>query len=151
MPDPVRSQTLADVSALLEHGTSITIATRDGDFLPDVTRCCAAAVRPDGTVLVAIAMPEGERALSNIDANAVVAVTACRPTTYEALQLKGTDARRQAWPDAAVAADANRAGFVREVTEVGMSPAVGSSLWAPTWVTIAFTPTELRVQTPGAK
>lgn len=143
--------TLADVSRLLAHGNSITIATRDADLAPEITRCAAAAVRADGTVVVAIAMPEGERCMANIDANRMVALTACRPTTYEALQLKGVDARRAPWPDAAVAADANRAGFVREVIEVGMSPAIGASMWSPAWATIAFTPIEIRDQTPGPR
>lgn len=150
MGNPVGAQALADFSRLLAHGTSITIATRDQQLAPDVVRCCAAAVRTDGTVVVAVPLPEGEQALANIDANRAVALTSCRPTTYEALQLKGIDARRAPWPDAAMAADANRAGFVREVTEVGMSPAVGASLWSSSWVTIVFTPIELRVQTPGA-
>lgn len=150
MGNPVGLQQLADFTRLLAYGTSITIATRDGDLTPDCVRCCAAMVQPDGTVLVAIAMPEGERALANIEANRVVALTACRPTSYEALQLKGIDAKRCAWPEAARAADANRDGFVREIVEVGMPAPLGAALWSQAWSSIVFTPTEMRTQTPGA-
>lgn len=144
------SRTLAEVAQLLAHSPSITIATRDEAFAPEIVRGCAAAVRADGTIVVAVAMPEGERALANLDANGAIALTMSRPTTYETLQVKGRDAHREAWPDAALAVDQQRVGFMREVGEVGMPPALGGVMWSRAWIAIAFTPTEIREQTPGA-
>lgn len=139
------------LSRLLTLGPSLLLVTSDASRCPNVARCGAAQVRADGTILVAVALPEGERALANVTANGRVALTAALPTTYETLQAKGSDARRVPWAEIDVCAEAHRALFEREVIAVGLPPGSADRMWSNRFDAIVFTPSALFEQTPGPR
>lgn len=146
-PPPV--PTLEELRGFLCLGVSLLVATRDPKMAPTITRCGAARLDDDGLVRVAVPLPEGTRALADLDGTSVIALTAARPTTYRTLQVKGRDARRLEWPGHERIAAAHRSAFVAEVTALGLPRPVAAGMWSRRFATIAFTPHEIFDQTPG--
>ena len=146
-PSPV--PTLVELRSFLQLGVSLLVATRDAGFAPAICRCGGARLGDDGLVRIAVAAPEGNVTVANIESTGVVALTAARPTTYRTLQVKGRDAKRIEWPELDDVVTAHRAAVVEEVTSVGLEGGIGEMFWSPRFVAIAFSPTEIFDQTPG--
>jgi hypothetical protein len=100
----------------------VIVATRDADLRPEITR--AWGVRLDGDVLeVCVQAPPGSPTHAALVPGAQVAVSACRPTTYESVQLKGAVTRVAASDAAELArAEAGRDAFIAEAIQVGVLP-----------------------------
>lgn len=141
---------LDDLRRHFEEGPSLLISTCDADLRPDLARCSAARVLPDGTVLVAVNMPEGRRSIENVRTNGRVALTAARPTTYGCLQVKGGGARVETWPEQARAIALHRSIFVSEIVKAGLPAGHAEVVFSAECIAIAFTPEVILDQTPGA-
>jgi hypothetical protein len=75
--------------ALLEDGAALYLATRDAGHLPDVALLAGAAPGPEPGTLT-IYLPRGwTRALDNLRATGVYAMTMARLSDYRTYQLKG--------------------------------------------------------------
>lgn len=149
MGAPLPTSALDEIRRILELGVSIVAVTRDGNMAPAITRCGAARLGDDGMLRVLVSVPEGTRALENIDATGAIALSVVRPTTYRTLQIKATDARRIEWPGHQAIALAHRPAFQREVEFLGLPPSITGFLWSSDFVPVGFTPLEVFDQTPG--
>jgi hypothetical protein len=150
MSEPHEMPSLDQLRRHLEDGPSLLIATRDGELRSDVTRCSAARVLASGTVVVAVNMPDGRQAIENVHANGQIALTAARPTTYACLQVKGSGARVEAWPEQARALAFHRSIFVGEIVKAGLPARQADAVLTTECITVAFTPDVILDQTPGA-
>jgi hypothetical protein len=80
-----------DLVALMCGGVAVLAATRSDDLRPEVVRAWGPAVTADGSVLtLCVPAPPGSRTRSNLEANGETAVLFVSPTSYRALQVKGT-------------------------------------------------------------
>lgn len=138
------------LGAFLELGVSLVVATRDDRRVVEIVRCVAARLDSEGRVLVAIPLPEGKRTLANIDSTGVVALSAALPINYSTVQLKGSDAKRVAWPEQQLAVAQHRERFGAMMELIGLGEAYGRLLFSEgEYVTVSFTPDEQYDQTPG--
>ncbi|MBX3222497.1 MAG: hypothetical protein KF795_18410 [Labilithrix sp.] len=149
MGSPLPAAVLDDLRRFLERGLSLLAVTRDANMMPAIARCGGARLGDDQLLRVLVCVPEGVRALENIDANGAIAFSVVLPTTYRTLQIKGSDARRIDWPGHEAVALAHRPAFQREVAGLGFPPAIAGLLWSKNYVPVGFTPLEVFDQTPG--
>ncbi|WP_169927948.1 hypothetical protein [Labilithrix luteola] len=148
MKEPSGPPTLADLALLLERGPSLLAVTRSAAMRPAIVRCCAARVVGEA-VEFSVPLPEGRLAIENLDATGVVSLTAARPTTYQTIQAKGTNARRVVWPEQSDVAVAHRGRFRAETTMLGIE-GPPNGFWSMTDVVVfSFVVHELFDQTPG--
>src|SRR5687768_8607508 len=112
MVDSSRPGEPPNLEAFFALGVSLFAATRDDRGVVELTRCACARVQPDGRVWVGIPLPEGERALANIERSKLIALNGALPTNYKTLQVKGHDAVRIEWPGLAEVVHEHRARFV---------------------------------------
>jgi hypothetical protein len=138
-----------DLQAFLELGVSLVAATRDERGVVELVRCGAAALDQHGRVHVAVPLPEGARALLDIDHTGVIALSAALPIDYRTVQFKGSDARRADWPELARAVAQHRTRFVAGLLAIGLPEAYAMHLWSSECVGVVFTASELFDQTPG--
>jgi len=135
----------------LSGPNALLLGTRDTCNVPAIARPIACQVYPDREqVRVFLADP---RAVAHIRENGAVALVVVRPTTYEGYQLKATDARIQAVPEAELALVAeSRVRLLQEMTRLGLTPEfleltipkVDSGVLAA-----VFSPAAIYRQTPG--
>jgi hypothetical protein len=82
------------MAAFICGGQSLTVSSRDERLQPSLAKgvaCCVSKDLREVTVIVSIAASGS--LCRDIEHSGVIAVVACRPSTHETYQLKGTDAR----------------------------------------------------------
>jgi hypothetical protein len=139
------------LARFLESGLSITVATRDGDLVPDGAVGWAARVHEDAAGLTLFLFEDAGRAmLKNLEHHPEIAILFDQPSRSRACQVKGTfTGSRRAKPDERTIVDAQVEGFARELEAIGIPRAMTADL--RTWPCLAF---DVRVenvfeQTPG--
>jgi hypothetical protein len=134
----------------LGPGVIIAMGTRDAQGRPTASRVIAAQPSQDLRALVLfVAVPEGLAGLVQLSDNGQLAVGFTRVTDYRSMQLKGTDARIVAAPDAPAIIERHVARQVPVMAAAGVSEAFLRSLWSPEAVAVRFTPEGAWDQTPG--
>ena len=130
---------------------AVIVATRDERLRTHITRAWGPRFDPaTGRLEVAIATSDDPAVLSDLEANGAIALTAARPTTYEALQVKGTvDWIGELDADAQARVDAHVEQFLAQVMAVGMTRNVVSMLGTGL-VGLRFVVDDVFEQTPGA-
>ena len=79
-----------DLVALVHGGVAISVATRDADLRPAVTRAWGPEVSADGlTLRLCVDAPAGSATRANLEGNGAIAVGFNPPTIARALQIKG--------------------------------------------------------------
>lgn len=149
MASNVPAEALADLAQLLAHGPSLLLVTRDASLRPEIVRAGFGTVTDDGSILIAVPLPEGRRTVANLEDNGVVALSAARPTTYRTLQVKGRGARRCTRPDVEAQAERHRERMGDEIAAVGLDGGITRVFWSHRFAVFAFTPDEIYEQTPG--
>jgi hypothetical protein len=138
----------------IRRGSSMTVAARDDQHVPVSARAYGCRISADRqTVTVFVARRQAERLLSHVDSNRNIAAVFSRPTTHQAVQLKGTDARVCALEPGDGQIVAEWVGsFVVELGQLGFTaPFVHAAFAArpDEMSAIVFTPSDAFVQTPG--
>lgn len=141
-------------AAFIQQGTSVIVATRDGDLVPDVARSCGCRVSRDRRQVTVLVDPDRSDALlENIRANGMITVVFSQPSTHRTIQLKGGDARptRVAAGDRAVV-ERKLADWIRELVSIGYPAGLAHAIHGgcPARLNaITFTPEAAFQQTPG--
>lgn len=139
----------------LTTGVSISVGSRDGDHLPNLTRGVGCDVSGDrSTVRVFVIAEQSRELLDDVRANHHVAAVFSQPGSHRALQLKGSDAVIESL----VAGDARiveryREAFADTLDGFGYSRLFAGALLGRggDLVAVKFTPTAVSLQAPGAK
>jgi hypothetical protein len=146
---------LDDVSvALANPGASICVAGRNMENIPSMARALGCWLSEDRQSLTVYLTPRTAAALlEDLRDNGAIAVAIVRPSTHQALQLKGRVAR------IAPVTEADRAriaafsdGFATELGSLGYSETLTRALMPPTiddCLAVSFVPAAAFVQTPG--
>lgn len=146
---------LDDVSAALASpGASICVAGRNADNIPSMARALGCWLSEDRRTLTVYLTPRTAAALlDDLRDNGAIAVAVVRPSTHQALQLKGRVARiapATGSDHARIAAFSD--GFANELGSLGYSESLTRALMPPTvdeCLAVTFTPAAAFVQTPG--
>ena len=143
-------------AALIQGGVSISASSRTSENVPVMARAVGCRVSPDRrTVTLLFHGPAAEDFLESIRTSRRIAVVFSQPSTLQTIQLKGSDA---------VAAAAHKRdlelttaycnSIVAILSPLGYpEPMLRAILWSEPerlW-TVAFTPTEAFLQTPGPR
>lgn len=133
-------------------GVAVSIATRDAELRPAITRGWGPEVAADGcTLTLLVDAPPGSASRSNLEQNGALAIAFSPPTIARALQVKGTAADLRA----PVAAELQRAeqhneAFCAEIGAVGHPAALGRRFLRPAGlVAVTLTVESVFDQTPG--
>lgn len=141
-------------SSFVQSGVSILAASSDRSNLPTIVRAVGCLVSP-GRREVTILVPPYEPLLGAVRDTGTIAVTFTRPSTHQALQLKGRDARPISPAENASAIMAAYAdAFVADLCPLGYTEELVRALvWCDpdTVSAIVFTPTAAFQQTPGPR
>jgi hypothetical protein len=140
-----------DIAELVRQGVALVVATRDVDLRPTVTRGWGPSLSDDGReLMLCVEAPPGSPTRDNLAAGVPLAANLSRPSTYSAVQLKGT-VRDVRAPDAGdldrVAAHVD--AFVVEVAGLGMDPDAARRLAGGELLTVVVGVDERYDQTPG--
>jgi len=148
----VPSSRLSDeLVAFLQSGLAIVVATRDEKLAPEIARGWGLEVDADaGTATLCIAAPPDSRSRSNLEANAALAVTCSRPSTYRTVQLKGTvDELREPSERQLASVRRHLEAFVDEVGTVGVPPEGARTFLSGELFSVRLDVREVYDQTPG--
>ena len=152
---PLDPPLLDEVHAVfIQRRVSINVGARDADNVPTLARALGCRVSPDRRrVTVFLSVPRSGALLKNIRDNGAIAVVISRPSTHQAIQLKGADA--EAGPleegDRALIA-AYEDSFVEELLQIGYRETFARAVvsgQSDEIVGVTFTPVAAFVQTPG--
>lgn len=139
-----------ETATFISGGVAIMVATRDEDMRPEITRGWGPEVAADGrSITLGLIAPEGSRARDNLEANGSIAMNCTLPSSYRAVQAKGS-VLRIAEPDQEDLARAHEHAdaFAAETAKVG-APAPAHLYVQAVDLTVAFEVEELYDQTPG--
>lgn len=144
-------QLSADINSFLADPVTIILGTRGDGFTPDISRGVGLSTAPGGeTVDIMISRWQWPKAIANLQANGVLAMTVSAPHTYRTYQLKG-----QALVHPATGADlATAASYVRRMIDLFATLAM-TEAFASNWmslrdvVVVRLTVAEVFIQTPG--
>lgn len=143
-----------DVAFLRIDHLSIVAASRNTDNIPFLSRALGLRVSPDlRRVTLFFSAADAHGLLANIRSNAMIAAIFSQPSTHQALQLKGPDARVEELlkSDKKLVASYRQA-FVEHLKKFGYSANLIEALLTPEsddLVAVAFTPSAAFSQTPG--
>jgi len=145
-----------DNTAFIQMGVSISLAACGPDHLPSMSRGLGCRVLAgDRQVGVFLRRSQSLDLLENIRSSRRVANVFSLPSSNRTVQLKGVDARVEAFDPADLAIIENHIDdFVREVTPLGMSENVVRTVYAcmpDDLVMVVYTPCAAFSQTPGPK
>lgn len=141
----------AEVLELLDSGVIMSLATRDGDNVPECAPAMGPRVHRDRhglTVFVARALAGAT--LANIADNGQVAITFTRPADEKSMQIKGRAlAVRDAEDGDRLGLELYRGALAEQLAIVGVPRTVTRRMtWWPS-VAIEIEAREVFVQTPG--
>jgi hypothetical protein len=139
-----------EAAALIEGAAAVMVASRDAELRPEIARGWGAAVLDDGAaVRVCLIAPPGTPTRENLATNGQVSMNCTVPSTYRALQVKGT-VIELGEPDEEdlERARAHARRFVAETAKVG-APAPGEHYVQAVDLALTFAAHEVFDQTPG--
>jgi hypothetical protein len=138
------------LDALLSSA-AVVVATRDEHLRTHITRGWGPRLdAATGRLDLALTTSDDPCIVSDLQANGAIAVTAAMPTTYEAMQVKGTvEWMGELSPEAQHRVDAHLDAFLAEVTSVGMTREV-VCLFGTGLVAVRIAVDQVFEQTPGA-
>jgi hypothetical protein len=143
-------------AAFIQHHVNISVAARDAHNLPAVTRAFGCRVSADRrSITVFLSSAWAATVLNDLQDNGAIAVVIGRPTTHEALQLKGKLERIAPLSDSdrdTIAA--YRASFVAELDSAGYHPGFAGAVVGGAvgdCVAVSFEPSSIFIQTPGPR
>jgi hypothetical protein len=127
------------------------VATRDEDLQPEIARSWGPEVSPDGaSVTLCVPAPPGSQTLRNLEGNGAITATFVLPTTYRALQIKGTVTEaREPTPEQLTRVEEHVAAFIDQAGQLGITPKQVDALVEPEYVAVTFVAREVYDQTPG--
>lgn len=145
-----------DTTAFIQTGVSISLAACAPDRRPCMSRGLACKLIDGGRQIgIALRRSQSAEVLENIRLTGRVAVVFSQPTTNRTVQLKGVDARIEAFDPADQALIVlHIAEFVPEAVALGTRPEMVRALLAYTLddvTMVVFTPSAGFDQTPGPK
>lgn len=140
-----------DLAAFVRSGVATVVATRDDELRPEIARAWGPEVSADGgSVTLCLPAPSGSKTLANLDGNGAITATFVLPTTYRAVQLKGTVLDvREPTPEQLTRVEEHIAAFIDQAERLGITPNQVQALVEPEYVAVAFAVRELYDQTPG--
>jgi hypothetical protein len=142
-----------ELVAFVHGGVAVTVATRDADRRPAVTRAWGPEVSPDGRTLeLCVIAPAGSPTRANLEANGAIAVGFSPPTIARALQIKGAAVSvREPEPDELERAERHLAAFTAEVEQLGIPGRAARRIFRERsdFVSVVVTIDEVFDQTPG--
>jgi len=145
-----------DVAFLRIDHLSIVAASRGTGNIPFSSRALGLRLSPDlRSVTLFFSAADAHGLLANIRNNAMIAAVFSQPSTHQALQLKGSDAKVEKLlkSDQKIVASYRQA-FVEHLKKFGYSPNLIEALLTPEsddLVAVTFTPSAAFSQTPGPK
>lgn len=122
-----------EIAVLAHEGVAITVATRDADLRPELTRAWAPEISPDGDRLT-LCVEGGTDSVTaaNLAAGSPVAAILARIASREAVQLKGTAVSVAApTPERLLAVAEHLDRFVAETAAVGVPEQTARALLGP--------------------
>jgi hypothetical protein len=138
----------------IQRHVTINVSSRDANNMPTLVRGFGCRVAESGQrVTVYVPQMSGQRLLQSLAGHGMIAVVCSRPSTHEALQLKGVDAK-VADLDAGDHQTVRNCfeSFLVELKTLGYSDHFVNavrSLMDEGVVAVTFTPSAAFVQTPG--
>jgi hypothetical protein len=140
-----------DLAAFVRSGVATVVATRDDDLGPEIARSWGPEVAADGaSVTLCVPAPAGSKTLANLEGNGAITATFVVPTTYRAVQLKGTMLdMREPTPEQLAQVEEHIAAFIEQVEQIGVTRKQVRQLVEPEFVAVTFAVRELYDQTPG--
>lgn len=143
---------LARLRELLGVGSAIMVSTRDADNRPHMTRGWNGRLdESSGRLDLCLTVSNDDHVVSDLEANAAIAVTLVRPTNYLAMQIVGSVEWMGEVSQADLDGVAEHVGrFVAEVMAVGM-PASTAIIAGERYVAVSIAIHRSFEQTPGAK
>jgi len=146
--DPLVSRDLAE---FVGAGVATVVATRDEELRPEIARAWGSEVSADGaSVTLCVPASRGSKTLTNLDANGAISATFVLPTTYRAVQLKGTVLDVcEPTPEQLARFEEHVAAFIDQAEQIGITPKQVHALVEPAYVAVTFSVRELYDQTPG--
>jgi hypothetical protein len=140
-----------DLAAFVRSGVATVVATRDADLAPEIARAWGSEVSGDGaSVTLCIPAPPRSKTLSNLESNGAITATFVLPTTYRAVQLKGTVLDvSEPTREQVTRVEEHIAAFIDQAGQLGITPKQVGALVEPEYVAVTFAVRELYDQTPG--
>jgi hypothetical protein len=143
-----------DVAFLRIDHLSIVAASRNTDNIPFLSRALGLRLSPDlRSVTLFFSATDAHGLLANIRSNAMIAAVFSQPSTHQALQLKGSDAKvEKLLKSDKKIVTSYRHAFVEHLEKFGYSPNLIEALLTPEsddFVAVTFTPSTAFSQTPG--
>ena len=141
-----------DLGEFVRSGVAVTVATRDADLRPALTRGWGLELSDDrGTLTLCVAAPPGSRARENLERTGAIAVGVSPPTIARAAQLKGSVvALREPSRDELERAVRHVSLFADEVEQIGLPGQVALRMHvAADLVAVTVAVDEIFDQTPG--
>jgi hypothetical protein len=142
----------AELVAFVHGGVAVSIATRDTQGRPSVTRGWGPLVADDGlTNALCVEAAPGSAIRSNLEDNGAIAIGFCPPTTARALQVKGTAVDVGApGPAQLERAQQHFEAFAADAATIGFPPEQARRIFSPADLVAATVPIEqVFEQTPG--
>jgi hypothetical protein len=139
------------LAAFVRSGVATVVATRDDDLGPEIARAWGAEVSTDGaSVTLCVPAPPGSKTLANLEGNGAFTATFVLPTTYRAVQIKGTVLDVcEPTPEQLARFEEHVAAFIDQAEQIGITPKQVHALVEPEYVAVTFSVRELYDQTPG--
>jgi hypothetical protein len=136
---------------VLLPAAAIIVATRDDRLRTHITRGWGARLDAgSGRLELALTTSDDPSIVPDLQANGAVAVTAAMPTTYEAMQVKGTvEWMGELTPEALERVDAHLDAFLVQVMSVGMT-SEAACMFGTGLVGVRIVVDQVFEQTPGA-
>jgi hypothetical protein len=140
-----------ELAAFVRSGVATVVATRGDDLRPEIARSWGPEVSADGaSVTLCVPAPFGSQTLRNLEGNGAITATFVLPTTYRALQIKGTVTDvREPTPEQLARVEEHIAAFTDQVERIGVTSTQVRALVEPEYVAVTFAARELYDQTPG--
>ena len=138
----------------IQHHVTINLSSRDANNMPTLARGFGCRILDDGKkIAVYIPGKSAHRLLQSVAGHGMIAAVFSRPTTHQALQLKGSDARVVVLDseDRRVMHESFET-FLDDVKVVGFPERFIDALramFAEEAVAVTFTPNAAFLQTPG--
>ncbi len=141
-------------AALVRPGAAICVAGRNAENIPSMARALGGCLSEDRRSLtVFLSTRTAGELLDDLRENGAIAVAVVKPSTHQAVQIKGYGARvAPATADDYARIAAFSDGFARELGAVGYTEAFARALMPPAvddCMAVTFAPAAAFVQTPG--
>jgi Pyridoxamine 5'-phosphate oxidase len=148
-PEPGLTRELIE---LVHAGVAVTVATRDKDLRPALTRSWGPRVDEDGrTLTLCVIAPPASATRANLEENGVIAIGFSQPTIARALQVKGRAVEvHEPGPAELERAERHLSAFFAEVEAIGLPAELARRLYTPDeLVSVRVSIDDVFEQTPG--